>query len=113
MKNMLIFIALLLTTLSGKSQFCSYVISPTSSNSTLKGYVDQNTPVKQVLINIYYLLKFDGTGNFNELNDGLSPSNAYNGYQYAWDLIYGYNGTRVPILKYAQGGTNAILENTR
>ncbi|MCF6332823.1 MAG: hypothetical protein L3J11_06015 [Draconibacterium sp.] len=47
---------------------------------------------KYLRVFIHYVQKDDGTGNFNEVDDGLSPANAYNGYEFA-DYIINYANT--------------------
>jgi len=47
------------------------------------------SPIKYVRVIIHFIQKDDGTGNFNEENDGLNPPNNFNGYEYA-DYIVNY-----------------------
>jgi hypothetical protein len=50
---------------------------------------DPNGPVKVLRVNFHFISKTNGTGNFNETNDGYyNPTpRPYNGYMYADDLI--------------------------
>lgn len=49
--------------------------------------------LKTVRINIHFMLKTDGTGNFNEKTDGNGRS--YSGYDYAHDLVYYMNAQSI------------------
>ncbi|GAB5417564.1 MAG: hypothetical protein Crog4KO_08360 [Crocinitomicaceae bacterium] len=53
---------------------------------------DCNDPdnIKHVKVNIHYLLKSDGTGNFHEMGDGWGNPN-YTGFDYAEDMIDSIN----------------------
>jgi len=45
---------------------------------------DPNTTMKYIKVNIHYMLKSNGTGNFTETSDGMVSTNSpYNGYTYA------------------------------
>ncbi len=44
--------------------------------------------IKYLRVNVHYILKDDGTGNFAKDWDGVNPSNSYNGYKHAEELIY-------------------------
>lgn len=78
-----IFIIALLSVLSSFSQEC-YVEDTTAVNlkSATSGYTP-GSPVKYVRIIIHFIQKDDGTGNFNEENDGMTPANDFSGYDYA------------------------------
>jgi len=53
----------------------------------ISNYVyDPDGPVKTIRVNFYYLLKDDGTGNFNETSDNYTNL-PYNGYLYAEDMV--------------------------
>lgn len=39
--------------------------------------------IKNIRLIFHFILKNDGTGNFNETNDGLTPSSNFSGYEYA------------------------------
>ncbi len=43
--------------------------------------------IKNIRVIVHYLLKDDGSGNFNEEDDGLEPANDFSGYEYAEYLI--------------------------
>jgi hypothetical protein len=47
---------------------------------------NENTDIKYVSINLHYMLKKDGTGNFNEYWDGLKDS-TMNGYIFAEKIV--------------------------
>jgi hypothetical protein len=49
-------------------------------NGTRNQYVQKN-----IRFNIHFMLKTNGTGNFNEINDGLG--NSTNGYSIAYDIF--------------------------
>jgi hypothetical protein len=59
----------------------------TNCNSTGIGCPYDNEPIKYVKVNIHYYLNANGTGGFNEQNDGGTPPYPYNGYQRAEDMI--------------------------
>lgn len=48
--------------------------------------------MKLIRVNIHYLLKDDGSGNFSETWDGVDASNDWDGYKYAEILIEKGNG---------------------
>ena len=88
--------------------------SKTSCNSTGIGCPYNGSPIKYVKVNFHFYLDPDGTGNFNEINDGAgSTAIPYNGYQRAEDIvneankqlevngpiIFGPNPANVPICK--------------
>lgn len=77
----------LFSTLSCFSQTC-YVADPTRVNlkSATFPYVP-GSPVKYVRVIIHFIQMDDGTGNFNEINDGMNPAHNYNGYDYASYII--------------------------
>ncbi len=71
------------------SQEC---IIPDATVVNLKSAGYTYTPggaTKYLRVFIHFVQKDDGTGNFNEVDDGLSPANAYNGYEFA-DYIINY-----------------------
>ena len=88
MKKYIVILALL-STLSGFSQYC-YIADTSRTNlkSATINYVP-GSPLKYVRIIIHFIQKDDGTGNFNETNDGMSPAHNYTGYDYA-DYITNY-----------------------
>jgi hypothetical protein len=43
--------------------------------------------IKYIRINIHYIVKDDGSGNFAKNWDGISTSNNYNGYLHAQEII--------------------------
>jgi hypothetical protein len=45
--------------------------------------------IKYIRVNIHFMLRSDGTGNFNENNDGAGHN--YSGYDFAFDLIDNMN----------------------
>jgi len=47
---------------------------------------DPDGPVKTMRVNLYFLLRTDGTGNFTETSDNYT-NRPYNGYLYAEDII--------------------------
>ncbi|MEN9613277.1 MAG: hypothetical protein RLZZ628_4091, partial [Bacteroidota bacterium] len=59
----------------------------TGCNSSGIGCPYDNLPILYIPVNFHYYLNLDGTGNFNEINDGSSPPNPYNGYQRAEDIV--------------------------
>jgi hypothetical protein len=67
---------------------CSGIIG-THPSLLKSGYVyDPNISIRYVKINIHYMLKTDGTGNFTETTDGVVSANSpYNGYTYAALLV--------------------------
>jgi hypothetical protein len=77
----------------GQTCFTPYKISSNTSNLRLSDgrYVapcPQPTTFRKLRINVHYLLKNDGTGNFNETGDGGTSTNSnYTGYSYATALI--------------------------
>lgn len=77
----------LFSSLSCFSQAC-YVADPTRVNlkSATFNYVP-GSPVKYVRIIIHFIQMDNGTGNFNEINDGMTPAHNYNGYDYASYII--------------------------
>jgi hypothetical protein len=86
MKNILIILSLTCS-LASFSQEC-YVANPSAVN--LKSGTNNFVPgssIKYVRVIIHFIQKNDGTGNFNELNDGLSPANNFNGYDFAEYII--------------------------
>ena len=46
---------------------------------------------KEIRLIFHFLLKDDGTGNFNEVNDGLTPANDFNGYEYVEYIVDNMN----------------------
>lgn len=76
-------VLILLSTLPAFSQYCQ-VADPSNVNlkSAAFNYVP-GSPLKYIRIIIHFIQKDDGTGNFNETNDGMSPANNFNGYDFA------------------------------
>ena len=69
------------------SQEC---IIPDATVVNLKSAGYTYTPggaTKYLRIFIHFIQKDDGSGNFNETDDGLTPSNNYNGYEFANYII--------------------------
>lgn len=66
-----------------------YILDPDYTPLMLKSqYIpNSSTPIKYISINIHFMLKNDGTGNFTETSDGIDPANNYNGYKFAEDII--------------------------
>ena len=57
------------------------------NQKAISNYVDnQDGPIKIIRVNFHYMLKDDGTGNFNETSDNYS-TRPYNGYMYAEDMV--------------------------
>ena len=65
----------------------STIIPPEAKAKSPCSSIDPSTPIKYLRINIHYLLKDDGTGNFNETGDMLDPPNPFSGYDYANYII--------------------------
>ena len=87
MKKYMLILALF-STLTCYSQFC-FVADPTIVNlkSATVNYVP-GSPIKYVRIIIHFIQKDDGTGNFNETNDGMNPAHNYSGYDFANYLLH-------------------------
>ena len=82
MKKYILLLAMF-STLSCFSQYC-YVADPTNVNlkSGTINYVP-GSPIKYVRVILHFIQRNDGTGNFNETNDGMTPAHNYSGYDYA------------------------------
>lgn len=78
----------LFSSLSCFSQFC-LTPDPTIVNlkSATINYVP-GSPIKYLRVIIHFIQKDDGTGNFNETNDGMSPAHNYSGYDYASYILH-------------------------
>lgn len=61
-----------------------------SFNAQAQGSCSDPSLIKHVKVNIHYLLKDDGTGNFHEMGDGWGNPN-YTGFDYAEDMIDSIN----------------------
>ncbi|MCE3295120.1 MAG: zinc-dependent metalloproteinase lipoprotein family [Crocinitomicaceae bacterium] len=80
-------------------------------NMTKDGYLIRvKGGLKTVRINIHFMLKSDGTGNFNEKNDG--NGRPYSGYDYARDLVYYMNAQSIQNvqLNIPEGNEIPVLE---
>ena len=87
---LLIFISLVLSYICNAQFSCSTQGFSSSLPSNLR---TAGTCEKKVIrINIHYMLKTDGTGNFNETGDGLGGT--LNGYQHAVNIVNYANGTQ-------------------
>jgi len=89
MKKILYIIIIVLSALniSGQSNYGSDVLDTTIN--PMKG-IYNFTPTgnnKIIRLIFHFMLKDDGTGNFNEINDGLTPANNLNGYDYAEYIV--------------------------
>ncbi len=69
---------------------CGAVSTPTVRNPQRADYPEaictDNTSIKWVRVNFHYMLRNDGTGNFNPIDDGNGNTNL-NGYQRSEQLI--------------------------
>ncbi len=66
------------------SQYC--FIEDTTVVPNLKSGTNNfvpGSPLKHLRVIIHFIQKDDGTGNFNENDDGLTPSNDFSGYDFA------------------------------
>lgn len=93
MKSVYLFILLLLGSISfsigQEENYGNDVLDPSKGNFK-SAYIftpNQDGTKKYIRLIIHFLLKDDGTGNFNEVNDGLSPANDFNGYEYAEYIV--------------------------
>lgn len=67
------------------------LMDPTLIPQLKSTYVyDPNGPIKTMRVNLHYMLRSDGTGNFTETTDSYTGS-PYNGYLYGEDLINACN----------------------
>lgn len=66
--------------------FCEADESPSYKSGSSSYIPDSSTEVKYIKVNIHFMLKSDGTGNFRQYDDGMGDTN-YTGYNYARDLI--------------------------
>jgi len=67
--------------------FGNDVLDPSQGNLKSAYNFTPTGDIKYIRVIIHYLLKDDGTGNFNEINDGLIPANDFNGYDYAEYIV--------------------------
>jgi hypothetical protein len=82
-----ILILALISTYPCFSQYC-YIADTTIGN--LKSATVDYEPggsIKYLRVIIHFIQKDDGTGNFNENDDGMSPSHDFNGYDYAQYIV--------------------------
>ncbi|WP_167609429.1 M43 family zinc metalloprotease [Maribellus sediminis] len=61
-------------------------------------YFVPGSPLKCIRVIVHFIQKDDGTGNFNENDDGLTPSNNFSGYDFA---------------KYILNYANNLLDNNQ
>ena len=67
-----------------------------------------STPLEIVRVNMHFMLKSNGTGNFNALNDG--QGNPLSGYQFANDLVNAMNARQYNVqMKLPPNNTTAVL----
>jgi hypothetical protein len=87
MKYLILIQIALCCSLSSYSQFC-YVADPTAVNlkSGTNNFVPGNPP-KYIRVIIHFIQEDDGTGNFNAVDDGMSPANDFSGYDFAAYII--------------------------
>lgn len=81
------FILMLFSSLTCFSQYC-YVADTTlgSLKSATMNY-EPGSPIKYLRVILHFIQKDNGTGNFNENNDGMTPSHNFNGYEFAEYII--------------------------
>jgi hypothetical protein len=80
-------ILVLFSSISCFSQYC-YIADPTITNlkSATVSYIP-GSPIKYLRVIIHFIQKDDGSGNFNETNDGMTPSHSFTGYDYASYIV--------------------------
>ncbi len=89
-----LFILCLISILIQAQEFeLDYIIDPDYNPLKLKsGALPSNsTQLKYIRVNIHFILKDNGTGNFSETSDGINVANNYNGYMFAEDIIKACN----------------------
>jgi len=84
---LIVFIVLSNNLLNAQGDECLTPPDNSVQRNANSNYVyDPNGPIKTIRVNFHYLLKDDGTGNFNETSDNYS-NRLYNGYMYADDMV--------------------------
>lgn len=87
MKHLLFTIIILSSTVPCFSQYC-FIADTTAVNlKSGTNNFDPGDPLKHIRVIIHFIQKDDGTGNFNENDDGLTPSNNFSGYDFAEYII--------------------------
>ena len=93
MKKLYLIILILIGSISfsiGQEDNYGGDVLDTTLNNFKSSYIftpNPNGTKKYIRLIIHFLLKDDGTGNFNEVNDGLNPANIYSGYAYAEYIV--------------------------
>ena len=54
---------------------------------TISMFINSNAQIVTLRVNMHYILRNDGTGNFTETSDGLGLMSDYNGYEHAEYLV--------------------------
>lgn len=77
-----------------KSQsFCTATSKPPSANVlSVNCPLVSNPSIYNIRINVHYMLRNDGTGNFTETNDPFNSNVGYNGYRFAAEILNFANG---------------------
>ncbi len=69
------------------SQYCFIADSTMGNLKSATVNYEPGGPIKYLRVIIHFIQKNDGTGNFNENDDGMSPSHDFNGYDFAQYIV--------------------------